>query len=110
MTDYLDEKGMVIQKSDSKQNMIDSNYLSTNLLYQKAVLGDSKWFDNNGLDYTAYQAILAYKADSGTIRRYWRNFSDLVGANPTETIRYTIPNHVSRDNSMGYIMMLGKFG
>jgi hypothetical protein len=110
MIDFLDEKGFVIQKSATKQNMIDSNYLTTNLIYQKLVLGDSNWFDGNGLPYTAGHAAAAYSHSKGYIRRYWRNYAQLIGANPQETIRYTLPNHVSRDNSMGYIMMLGKLG
>jgi hypothetical protein len=110
MTDFLDNKGFVIQKCSYKQNMIDSNFLTTNLIYQKLVLGDDKWFNGNGLDYMGHQARGAFSHEKGTMRRYWKNFDSLIGANPVETKLYTNPNHVSRDNSMGYIMMLGKLG
>lgn len=110
MINYLDRKGYLIQKSSYKTNMIDSNFLTTNTIYQKAVLGDKKWFDGKPLSDIANGAMIDFRDSEGVIRRYHENYSELKGANPQETNWYKDPRHVSRDNSMGYIMMLGKFG
>lgn len=107
---YMDKKSYIIQKSNSKINMIDSNFLTTNAIFQKAVIGDENWFNNNGISYMAHQARLDYRESQGVIRRYYENYGKLTGANPEETRIYTNPDHVSRDNSMGYLMMCGYFG
>lgn len=108
--DYMDKKGYIVQKTPGKQNMIDSNFLTVNLLYQKMFLGHSEWFDGRNIKDVATSAVMDFSSVSGGIRRYWRNFDDLEGANILETARYTDTSTVSRDNSMGYISLLGKLG
>jgi len=110
MKDYFDKKTLLHQKSNSKINFIDSCFLTTNSIYQKAILGDENWFNPNGLNYMAGLAGDAYTTSEGQIRRYHSNFGKLIGANPKETLIYDNPNHVSRDNSLGMIMMMGHFG
>jgi hypothetical protein len=107
---YQDKKGYLIQKSKTKQNMIDSNFLTTNAIFQKAVIGDTEWLNGNGLSYMAHQARIDYRESEGVIRRYYENFGKLIGSESAETRIYTNPDHVSRDNSMGYLMMCGHFG
>jgi len=107
---YLDKKGYLYQKSNIRENYIDSNFLTTNMVYQKSAIGGSIWFNKNGLSYMAKNAGIDYTASKGVIRRYPENFGKLIGANPEETTRYTNPNHVSRDNSMGMMIMQGHFG
>lgn len=113
ITDFLDNKGYLIQKDASRQNMIDSNFLTSNMLYQKALLGDHSWFNGNVLPWVARNVKDDYRTPEGSIRRYYKDFTGdqvPIGADEAETSRYTNPNHVSRDNSLGFIMMLGKFG
>jgi hypothetical protein len=107
---YLDKKHLLFQKSGSKQNYIDSNFLNTNSLFQKSIIGDTNWFNNNGLEYMSNVMKTTYRANKGVIRRYSDNFGALPGTSSEETTRYNNPNHVSRDNSMGYLMMLSRFG
>jgi len=113
ITDFLDNKGYLIQKDNVSQNMIDSNFLTSNMLYQKTLLGDDAWFNGISLSQTTHNFLVDYTTPEGLIRRYYKDFTgDQVpsGADEAETSRYTNPNHVSRDNSLGFIMMLGKFG
>lgn len=110
LINFLDKQDLMIQKDKYHVNCIDSNFLTSNTIYQKAVIGDTSWINGRSLGNIAAVAKDAYKADKGLIRRYNKNYGSLPGANSEETKRYTDPNHCSRDNSMGYIMMLGKYG
>lgn len=109
MKNYLDKKGFLIQKSDKRINCIDSNFLTTNIAFQKLYLGEQWVNEYSPLDISK-KALKAYSDQYGVIRRYYENFDTLLGANPEETARYTNPNHVSRDNSMGYMMLSGHVG
>ena len=110
LTNYLDKQDLMIQKDIQNVNCIDSNFLTSNTIYQKAVMGDHSWINGRSLSNIASVARDAYRADKGLIRRYNKNYGSLPGANSEETKRYTDPNHCSRDNSIGYIIMLGKYG
>lgn len=110
MKDFLSKRKLLHQKSNTNINYIDSCFLTTNIVFQKAILGDERWFDGNGLGYIAHQAKVAYTDSKGIIRRYPDNYGKLPGSNPDETKQYNNPNHVSRDNSMGMAMMTGYFG
>ena len=110
MKHFLDHKGYLFQRDGHKFNYIDSNFLTTNCIFQKAVLGDLGWYNGRVLSTIATRARDDYSESKGVIRRYHSNFDKILGANPEETRRYTDPNHVSRDNSMGYLMMCGYFG
>lgn len=110
MLKYLDEKGFIIQKSRRKINAIDSNFLTSGVLYQKLVLGDTEWIDGRPLEVVGNLVKDNYLTEEGHIKRYWKNYEKLTGSNPLETRWYTDPSHVSRDNSMNMIMLLGKLG
>lgn len=107
--DFLDKRQYLIQKSDSKINCIDSNFLTTNIALQKFYLGEN-WVNGDDLILVSKSILKDYSDRYGVIRRYYENFDKLLGSNPEETKRYKNPNHVSRDNSMGYLMLSGHIG
>lgn len=107
---FLDKKGLLYQRSNTKENYIDSCFINSNALLQKYIIGDSQWYSANGINYMVGVAKSTYSDEEGVIRRYDVNFGKLIGTSEEESTRYTNPNHVSRDNSMGFIMLMGYFG
>lgn len=109
----MDSKGLLIQqKSDgTKINCIDSMFLTGNTMYQKALTGSVVWFDGKPIVEVFNNAKEAYRADEGVHRRYWH--TGKAGANyksPDEVPLYTNPNTLSRDNHIGYLILLGYMG
>jgi hypothetical protein len=93
LLDYVDSQGCIIQKSKNKFNAIDSNFLTTNYLYQEYLAeGGSKSGLNLVYNFIGY----------GKLIRYWR---DSVHYD-SEGSFWTNPKTVSRDNSMGALCCL----
>lgn len=107
--DFLDKRQYIIQKSNNKLNYIDANFLNTNIAFQKLYLGEN-WVNSDSVMIVSKSILKDFSDRYGVIRRYYENYDKLLGANPEETKRYTNPNHVSRDNSMGYMMLAGHMG
>jgi hypothetical protein len=105
MKNFLDPEGFVQQKSDKMENFIDSNFLNSNMLYFKTKLRESLWYNNKQVSFMSELFLKKYKEKEGVFRRYYQNFDKLKGADPLEYTRYTDPNHLSRDNSMGHIVL-----
>lgn len=106
---FLDDNGFLRQIDSRKVNYIDTNFLTTNTIYQKIMLGDIFWYDKSNIESTANKCLhMLYR--NGKIIRYYKNFPMLIGTSTLETIRYTDYRTVSRDNSMGYLILAGHMG
>ena len=102
INDFKDFKGFLVQKkyaSAVKYNAVDSNFLNSNYLYQKLLVEpDQKTRDH------AHKFIKMYQNQLGTLRRYYKTESMREDG---EDQLWTNPNTVSRDNSMGFIVLAG---
>lgn len=100
---FADETGFLVQKHNDKINAVDSNFLTTNALYQASVSGDDKWLDSLSVKACSILAIHRFMKD-GKLIRYQKNIDTEEGK------LWTDPRTVSRDNSLGYIILAGHLG
>jgi hypothetical protein len=100
---FMDDLGFLVQKTPDHFNAVDSNFLTTNSVYQKLVSGDNTW--NSTMSASAVSALAMYRfMKDGKLRRY-HSIQD------TEEGRlWTDSRTVSRDNSIGYIILAGFLG
>lgn len=89
MRDFADEKGCLVQKhSSSKYNAIDSNFLTTNFLYQEYICDPGNIF--------SLKKVYCFINKESQFTRYWKDEGF-----DTESSNWTEQRTVSRDNSMG---------
>ena len=94
LIDFTDEKGCLVQKHlNGVYNAIDSNYLTTNYLYQDYVAGNA--------NILSLGKCFEFLDDKNNIIRYWEN-KDM----DSESRLWSDSRTVSRDNSMGIICCL----
>jgi len=110
MDNYLDSSGFICQRDNKSENYIDSNFLTSNYLYQSMYLDAKSFVKGVSLDHQGHLFNKYYTTSSGKLMRYHKNFDYLKSANKLEYSRYTDYNTVSRDNSMGHIILRAKLG
>jgi hypothetical protein len=100
---FIDDYTFLVQKTPDHFNAVDSNFLTTNALYQKLASEDNEWVNGNKCTTTAILALYRFFTN-GKIRRY-HSIQD-----SEEGRLWTDPRTVSRDNSIGYIILAGFMG
>lgn len=105
INNFMDYRGFLVQKKPGghKYNAVDSNFLNTNWAFQSLLVEDSK---QKRVD--ADLILKTYRTMPGVLRRYWKN--DRNVHNNEESVIWTDPRTVSRDNSIGYICLAGYMG
>ena len=111
LRDFLDNKGYLIQKkvpTATRYNAIDSNFLNSNTIYQQLLVNDTP-----KLRKKANNFLRDFQHEPGVLRRYYKNDIN-VQINDyelnDECPYWKNPLTVSRDNSMGFIVLAGYMG
>lgn len=111
LDNFRDVKGYLVYKkhaSAERYNAIDSNFLNSNTFYQQLLTKES-----HHVRYAANRFIKEFQHAPGILRRYYKNDRD-VQINDQELNDecpyWMQPETVSRDNSMGFIVLAGYLG
>lgn len=102
--DYFDDKGFIVQRHGIYFNAIDANFLNTNYYYQKLQYDKSP-----DTVLKAIEVFEIFQKRPGIIKRYYTRETPKGTKAPhsMEQLLWYDSRTVSRDNSMGWIVLAG---